>query len=161
MTCPLFMTAVTRYDWLLFAHIVAAMVWVGGAVLLSVLALQALRSTDPSVLDRFVGNLRVIGPRVFAPSVVALVGFGVWLVIDSAAWNFDQTWIQIALGLFAGAFLVGAVFLSRAAVLAERAVARGDHADAVRQVQRWSWGYGLVVLLLVVATWDMVVKPGL
>lgn len=155
------MMAVTRYDWLLFAHILAAMVWVGGAALLSALAIQASRTTDAAVLDRFVRNLRIIGPRVFGPAVVALVGFGVWLVVDSPAWGFDQAWVEIGLGLFAGAFVIGGVFLSRTAVLAERAVAQGDRAETVRQIRQWTWGYGLVLLLLVAATFDMVAKPGL
>lgn len=30
-----------------------------------------------------------------------------------------------------------------------------------RQLARWSWGYWLIVLLLVAAAWDMVFKPGL
>ena len=67
----------------------------------------------------------------------------------------------LALGLFAAAFLIGAVHQSRAALSAERAAGRGDRDEALRQLARWSWGYRLIVLLLIVATWDMVMKPGL
>ena len=52
------------------------------------------------------------------------------------------------------------LFLSRSSRAAERAVAAGDHNQAARQLRRWAWGIGLIVLLLVVATWDMVFKPG-
>jgi hypothetical protein len=41
------------------------------------------------------------------------------------------------------------------------ALERGDADDARRQLSRWTWGYGLIVVLLVCATWDMVFKPGL
>jgi hypothetical protein len=52
------------------------------------------------------------------------------------------------------------VFLSRAAVGAARASEGGDQAPARRQLSRWSWGIRLILLLLVIATWDMVFKPG-
>ena len=153
--------ATSLYDWLVFFHIFAAMVWVGGLVALSVLATQVLRSGERDAVARFVGNLRVIGPLVLAPATVALLGFGIWLVVNSAAWDFGQTWIRLALALFTGAFLVGAVFQSRAAIGAQRAAEAGDHGEAARQLTRWSWGMRLILVLLLVATWDMVFKPGL
>jgi uncharacterized membrane protein len=152
--------ATTLYDWLLFGHIVAAMVWVGGAVLLGALVTGVLRGREPEAVTRFVANLRFIGPRVLAPATVAVFGLGLWLVLNSAAWDFGQLWVQLALALFAGAFLIGAAHQSRAALNAERAAARADWDEALRQLARWSWGYRLIVLLLVVATWDMVSKPG-
>jgi uncharacterized membrane protein len=153
--------AADLYDWLLVFHIVAAMIWVGGAVLLGALVTGVLRAREPDAVARFIANLRSIGPRVLAPATVAVVGLGVWMVLNSAAWGFGQLWVQLALALFAAAFLIGAAHQSRAAISADRAAARGDHDEALRQLARWSWGYRLIVLLLVVATWDMVFKPGL
>jgi uncharacterized membrane protein len=152
--------AASLYDWLLFVHIVAAMVWVGGLVALSVLATLVHRGADHDAISRFVGSLRVFGPVVLAPAALALLGFGIWLVVDADAWDFGQTWILLALGVFIAAFLVGAVFQSRSALAAQRAVAAGDDGEAIRHLARWSWGMRLIVLLLVVATWDMVFKPG-
>jgi hypothetical protein len=83
------------------------------------------------------------------------------MVLDSSAWGFDQTWVQVALGLFAGAFLIGVAFQSRAALKADAAATAGDAREALRQLTRWSWGYRAILLLLLVATWDMVMKPGL
>jgi uncharacterized membrane protein len=149
------------YDWLLFVHIVAAMLWVGGLVALNVLAAQVLRSADGDSLVRFTRSLGRIGPTVLAPAVVALLAFGIWMVADSAAWDFGQGWVQLALGLFAAAFIVGAAFQSRAAIGAQRAAAAGDVPEGVRLLKRWSWGMRLILVLLLVATWDMVAKPGL
>ena len=89
------------------------------------------------------------------------MAFGAWLVAESAAWDFGQLWLQLGLGLYAAAFLVGAAHQSRAAIAAERAAARGDDREAARQLRRWAWGMALIVLLLVATTWDMVFKPGL
>src|SRR3954452_7158550 len=149
------------YDWLLFLHIVAAMIWVGGAVMVGALATPGLHTRDPDSVVRFIGNLRVLGPMVLAPATVAVVGFGVWMVLNSGAWGFGQFWVQLAVGLFAAAFLVGAAHQSRAAIAAERAAARGDAGEAARHLRRWAYGMALIVGLLVVATWDMVFKPGL
>ena len=142
-------------------HILAAMVWVGGAVLLGVLAVRASRDADPGAVGRFVSGMRVVGPRVLAPATIAVVGLGVWMVLHSAAWDFGQFWVQLcARVLFAGAFVIGAAHQSRAAIGAERAADRGDDDEARRQLTRWSWGYWAIVALLVVATWDMTTQPG-
>jgi uncharacterized membrane protein len=152
--------AADLYDWLMLLHVLAAMVWVGGLVALTVLSFQATRSDRPDAVGRFVESLPIVGPLVLAPASVAILGLGVWLVADGGAWSFGQTWILLAFGLFGGASLVGAVFQSRAALGAQRAAEAGDDAEASRQLRRWSWGMRTILLLLVAATWDMVFKPG-
>ena len=155
------MTIATLYDWLLFGHVLAAMVWLGAGVVLGAQAVLTVRSSDPSAVARFVRGLRVLGPLVLAPATIAVAALGVGLVLESATWDFDQRWVQLALALFAAAFLVGAAHQSRAAIRAERAADGGDDAEARRQLSRWSWGYAAILLVLVVIAWDMVFKPGL
>jgi uncharacterized membrane protein len=106
----------TVYDWLLFGHIVAAMVWLGGGVMLAAFAVGAVRGGDPAAVARLVRSLRVVGPAILAPATIAAPALGVWLVLDSDAWDFGQTWVQLALALFAAAFAVGAAHQSRAAI---------------------------------------------
>jgi uncharacterized membrane protein len=77
-------------DWLLFLHILAAIVWLGGLVTLGLLATLVLRSRDGEAATRFVGSLRVIGPVVLAPAMVALLGFGIWMVAHDEAWDFGR-----------------------------------------------------------------------
>jgi hypothetical protein len=67
----------------------------------------------------------------------------------------------VGLALLIASVVVGAAYLSRTGIAAERAVAAADHREAARQLGRWAWGIGAILVLLVVATWDMVVKPGL
>jgi uncharacterized membrane protein len=148
------------YEWLVFLHVLAAMVWVGGLVALIAFGIHALRTGDREVVARFIASLRVVGPFVLTPASVLVVAFGIWMVVDSPTWTFGQTWIWLALALLVAAVLVGVVFLSRSALAAERASNSGDHVQAMRQLRRWSWGIGLIILLLLVATWDMVFKPG-
>jgi len=151
----------TLYDWLLFLHVLAAMVWVGGGVMLAAIAARVLRDPDPAAVGRFTARLRALGPLLLAPATVAVLGLGIGLVVDSDAWDFGQLWLQLGLALFAAAFLIGAVWQSRTALAATRAAERDNNGEARRQLRRWSWGYRLIVLLLVAAAWDMTTKPGL
>jgi uncharacterized membrane protein len=149
------------YEWLLLLHVLAACVWIGGIAVLGAQAVVLLRGGEPDDPGRFVRTLRRLGPVVLAPAPVLLVVLGAWMVGDSDAWSFGQTWVVVAFALFGGAFLIGAAHQSRAALAAERAAAHGDHAEAARRLRHWAWGMAAILALLVVAVWDMVAKPGL
>jgi uncharacterized membrane protein len=82
-------------------------------------------------------------------------------VTRNDAWGFGQTWVWLSLVLLGGAFLFGAAVQSRVAIGAERAAAAGQEEEAVRLLGRWTQGSLLILILLLVATWDMVAKPGL
>ena len=147
------------YDWLLLLHILAAMFWVGGITVVGAFAVRILRTREPGATAGFLGSLRVIGPLVLAPAPIVLLGMGIWMVAKQ--WDFGDTWISIAFALFIVAFLIGAAHQSRAAIAAERASQARDDAAALRHLRRWAYGMGVILVLLVVATWDMVFKPGL
>ena len=154
------MPLASLYEWLMFLHVLAAMVWVGGLVTLFAFGRRTLGDADPGSVARFVGSLRVLGPAFLGPAAGLVLVLGIWMVLDSDAWDFGQTWVWLGLALLIAAALVGAIFLSRAGLAAERAVRAADNTEAVRQLRRWSVGIGVIVALLVVATWDMVFKPG-
>jgi uncharacterized membrane protein len=155
------MIATTLYEWLMFLHVLAAMTWVGGLVILIALSGQVLHSGDRDAIARFSASLRRVGPLVLAPSTIAVVSLGIGLVLDSKEWRFGQGWVVLALALFAAAFLFGAIFQSRVAIQTQRAVDGGRSEEAARLLRRWAWGTRLILLLLVVVTWDMIVKPTL
>jgi uncharacterized membrane protein len=145
----------------MFLHIAAAMIWVGGSLTVSLLAARVLRGGDAPTISQFIGNLQFIGPLVFAPAIAGVLAFGIWMVVDSSARSFSQTWLVIALALFAAAVLVGAVFQSRAAIGAKRAAETGDNQQAARLLRRWIWCMRLIFLILLIIAWDMSIKPGL
>jgi uncharacterized membrane protein len=152
------MIVATLYDWLLFGHILGAIVWLGGIAVLIALLVRAVRAPGVAEAVDFVASLRTVGPIVLAPSSLLVLVCGIWLAADLSAFN--QLWVQLALGLFAAAFVVGAAHQSRVGLAAERAVEAGDHDALARLLVRWAWGMGVIAALLVVATWDMVFKPG-
>src|SRR4029078_9700737 len=107
----------------------------------------------------FLGSLRVLGPLGLGPAPVNLLGLGLWVVAEQ--WEFDHSWVSLGFRLSLLAFLIGAAHQSRAAIAAEKAAKARDDATALRHLRRWAYGMGVILVLLVIATWDMVFKPGL
>lgn len=149
--------------WLHFLHVVSAMVWVGGGVMLSLFALRA-RNGDSRTLSEFARTLSYVGLRVMMPAVIVVLVTGVWMVLAGSEFKFSQLWVLLGLGLFALAFLIGGVYLSRVGIQLERAAGSDSGsgtAGLASLLNRWLVGYGVVLVVLVVAVWDMVFKPGL
>ncbi len=147
--------------WLKLFHILGAIVWVGGGVLLSMIGIRTRQSDDPHIIREFARTLSYVGIRVFMPAVLAVVVFGVWMVLATPAWNFGQLWILLALGAFVLAFLIGGIYLSRVAIGLERITKPADfdiHA-ARALLSRWINAYLVVLVILLIAVWDMVFKP--
>jgi uncharacterized membrane protein len=154
----------TRLEaWLLFGHILSAIVWLGGGLMLSILASRARGSGNPGAVAEFARTLAFVGPRVLGPATLGTVGFGVWLVAASEAWDFSQLWVSIGMTLFAIAFIIGGVYLSRVGIKLQRAADEGTAGatDTKGLLGRWILGYRLILLALLIAVWDMVFKPGL
>ena len=149
-------------SWLLFVHVLSAMVWLGGGLTLMLAGFRARSSARPEAVNEFARTVPYVGLRVLMPSVVLLLVTGVWQVLASSAWSFSQLWVRLALGLFILAFLVGAVYLSRVGIGLARATADNRPAsEGAVLLNRWLVGYVVVLALLVVAVWDMIFKPGL
>ncbi|HYU11481.1 MAG TPA: DUF2269 family protein [Stellaceae bacterium] len=149
-------------EWLHLVHVLSAMVWVGGGLTLMLIAIRARSSSDPGAISELARTLPYVGLRILMPAVVLVLASGVWMVFASAAWKFSQFWVLLGLGLFAVAFLIGAVYMSRVGIQLER-TARAESAggaEAPSLVSRWLLGYGVVLAVLLVAVWDMVFKPG-
>ena len=149
-------------SWLLFVHVLSAMVWLGGGLTLMVAGFRARSSSRPEAVAEFARTVPFVGLRILMPSVVLLLVTGVWQVLASSAWSFSQLWVRLALGLFILAFLVGAIYLSRVGIGLARAAADNRLAsEGVALLNRWLAGYVVVLGLLVIAVWDMIFKPGL
>ena len=120
------MTLASLYEWLMVVHVIGAMVWLGGLVAMSALVWRVTLSADDPAAGRFAAALGVLGPLVFLPAVLVVLGFGIGMVADAEEWSFGQTWVWLALVLFGAAFATGAAFRSRAGIAARRAGAAGD-----------------------------------
>jgi uncharacterized membrane protein len=151
---------VTTYTVLLSIHILAAVIWVGGAFLTQIYAIRANMAADPPYMVRFLHETEFIGTRLFLPSSLILVATGFGLIADGD-WDFDL-WIILALAAWIASVITGAGFLGpesgRIGAIVERegpsspaALARIKRIFLVSRIE-------LTILLLIVI--DMVIKPG-
>jgi len=95
------------YELLLFLHVTAAIVWLGAGFTFGMLVVKAERTGDAAEVKSLTEAAEWLTPRLFIPSSLLTLIFGVLLVLDSSFYSFDQLWIGLGLGGFAVSFLVG------------------------------------------------------
>jgi len=150
------------YEWLKAFHVLMAIVWVGGAIALQVLAVRTMRTNDPERLRVFAGEVEFVGTRIFTPASLILLLLGIWMVIDEPAWTFGQFWILAALAMFAFSFVSGAFYLGpQSGKLKRLYEAEGSTAAAAPGLIRKLFVVSRIELvLMVLIVFDMVIKPG-
>jgi uncharacterized membrane protein len=146
--------------WLRLGHILGAMVWVGGGLMLSFVGGRVRARNDARAIGEFGRMLGYIGVRVLVPAVVATLVFGVWLVLAAFGGDFSHLWVILGLALFVVAFGIGAIFLSRVGVQLQGLSDTSTAAESAALLDRWILGYRVVLVVLMLAVVDMVVKPG-
>jgi uncharacterized membrane protein len=152
---------VSWYEFLLFAHISMAAIWVGGATMMQFFGLRAINAPDPMRLVQVGQDIEWIGNRVLIPASALAVVSGVLLVIDSDFWGFGDDWIVIGLVLFAITFLAGALFFGpESGRLGKLAEAEGPTSPAVQAKLRRLLALSRAdLMLLFLIIFDMAVKP--
>jgi uncharacterized membrane protein len=149
------------YEILKYLHVVAAIVWLGGAAMFNVMGTLIVRQGDPDELQSFGRRIEWFGTRYFTPFSVFVLIFGAAMVGQSEVWSFSDAWIVIGMLGIVSTIVVGAGFLGPGAGRLARAMADGATMTELRpQVNRILLisRIDLLVLFLVVA--DMVFKPG-
>jgi uncharacterized membrane protein len=151
---------VTTYTLLLAFHIFAAVVWVGGALMLNLLAILALRSELPGRQAEFAHEAEAVGMRLFAPTSLILLGLGFWL-IHEGHWQYDL-WIVLALIGFGLSFVTGIAFIGPESKRIGKAIQEhGPEApEVVQRIRRILLVSRIELLILVLLVFDMVLKPG-
>ena len=150
------------YELLLFGHLIAAMVWVGGDLMIQMFYLRA-RAAGPERVAAFAGEVAWIGLRVLNVAAIVVVIFGVLLVIEVEAYEFSQFWITAGLALFLASAITGAGFLGpEAGRIGKLSEERGPSDPEVqRRIGRVLLISRIEFVLLVLVVLDMVIKPGL
>ena len=94
------------YEFLLFAHVAAAAIWLGGGFTFQMYGTVVRRGGDPEELARFAGRAGALAERMFAPASVVVVLAGIGLMIEGS-WSWGQLWVVFALVTFAASFVTG------------------------------------------------------
>lgn len=148
------------YNLLLFFHVLAAIVWVGGTILTWVIG-RHLRGAAPEQMSGFLRQIDFAAGKVFAPAVLVLAIVGVAMTV--MRWSFTDLWILLGLlGLlyagYSGARRLDPLSHEIGALIEERGHADpavGVAVDKLLSVIR----IDVVVMVVVVAL--MTMKPAL
>jgi uncharacterized membrane protein len=143
-----------------WVHVTGAVAWVGGGLTLTILAMRAERSSDPSEMGTIARQAAFVGERVFAPVGMLVFLMGIAMVIN-LHWGWGTTWIVIGLVGYVITFLTGLLVLGpQAKRIGQLMETKGpDAAETQAAIQRILLiaRVDVGVLLLVVA--DMILKP--
>lgn len=150
----------SSYEFLLFLHLTAVAVWVGGATALHVLQLRARRTADPAGVTGFYAEAEFYSNRILTPAslVVVLSGFG---LVSEGDWSLGDPWLLFGLAIFFVSALTGMLFLGpESGRLPETLEAHGLGSVEVQdRLARIELAVRIDLLLLYAVTLDMVVKP--
>jgi uncharacterized membrane protein len=150
------------YPFLLLAHILAGMAWVGGALALQAALLVARRSGDPAEVDRVMRSLAWADTWLAIPAPVLVLATGLAMVALSGAWTFTQAWILGSIGLVVVYELVAMVVGARLYRRIAQARKAGEVGGAAHARTMTAWGRlgALLLTILLVVVGLMVFKPG-
>ncbi|HSF62477.1 MAG TPA: DUF2269 family protein [Gaiellaceae bacterium] len=146
----------TWYEFLLFVHITAAVIWLGGAFTFQMYGAVVRRGGDPEEMARFAGRAGVLSERMFVPASLVVVLAGIGLMIDGN-WDWGQLWVIFALVTFAASFVVGLFVL---APMAKRIPVVGPTTPAGQElIQRLFTILRIDLAFMYAIIFAMVVKP--
>jgi hypothetical protein len=158
---------VSRYDWLLFLHVLSAFAVAAGVVVYTFLLATSRNLSTPSDVLRVVRVSRVAGGLSNAGGLGVLI-FGIWLAIDVDEYQLWDGWIIAAFVLWAVFGAVGGRSTKGYLAARERARAlagQGEDSPSselkalLSAPARLTLHLALVVVLLLFLV-DMIFKPG-
>jgi uncharacterized membrane protein len=149
----------TLYEVLLFVHIVAVSVWVGGSIMLGLISARVQGTGDAAFRARFARSAGIVGP-VIGISAALILASGAWMVVESDAIALSQLWVWLSLALFLLSAIVGGLYFAPAGDRIVRALEGGQVEEADRRAGVFNLVSRLDTLLLVVIVGLMVFKPG-
>jgi uncharacterized membrane protein len=151
---------ITLYGVLKFVHVVGAAIWLGSNATTVALRALVMRGHDVKRTLWLVRETHRIQTLLVSPALVALIGTGVWLVVEGG-WGFSRLFVVVGLTGVGVSAAFGTLFTSRALnrleALGDVEVAPGLGGLLVRiQV-----GIFLDFVLVAVVVFAMVTKPDL
>jgi len=91
-------------------HILSAMVWIGGAIVLMLSFRGLKKAQGQAAVDETLDRLEPVMNRVFLPAPFLVIITGIAMVVVSDAWAFSQVWVYLAIGLFVVVMIMGGGF---------------------------------------------------
>jgi uncharacterized membrane protein len=144
------------YEFLLFVHVSAAAIWLGGGFILQAYGVAVRNGGDPREMATFAGRASRVGERVFVPASLVVLLAGVGMMIEGS-WDWGQLWVVFALIVFAASFASG---LFHIAPMGKRIEAVGPETPEGQELIRKIFASLRVELVLLYSiAFAMTVKP--
>ena len=141
-------------------HVTFTVIWVGGGILLVILAVRAERANNHDELASIARQAMFAGERIFAPAGLIVFLMGIAMMINTN-YGWGKFWILLGLIGYAATFITGIAVLAPlsrrvAASLEERGPA---DPQSVALVDRLLLIARIDVAVLLIVVLDMVTKP--
>ncbi len=150
----------TATDILKFFHVLSAVVWVGGGVMLQFLLARA-KAAGPEAMGAFNESAEWTSNRVFMPASFLTLGFGIATVI-AGGYDWAEMWISVGFVGFILSGILGMAVLGPTAKKMKTLVAeRGPNDPVVAHMARRLDTVGKIdLVILIIVVFMMVTKPG-
>lgn len=141
-------------------HVSFAVLWVGGGVMITILAIVAERSNDPLQIANVSRQAATVGEKFFAP--VGLVTFLMGLaMMFNTNWGWGKFWVVIGLIGYFTTFSIGIGLIAPTVKKLHASIeAKGPtHPESIALIKRIMLIARIDAALLLVVVLDMVTKP--
>ena len=147
-------------DWLVAIHILAAIAWVGGGLMINLLFTRVRATRDATAVGAFLKDIEFAANRAFIPASLILIVTGVWLVTRDV---FElEAWVIFGIVVWVYSFVAGAGFVGPQTGRVGQAIeeGRGDEPDVQRRLGQVLLAGRIELVLFVLVVLDMSLKPG-
>jgi uncharacterized membrane protein len=141
-------------------HVTFAVLWVGGGLVLTILALRAERGMDPNDIVNIARYAAFVGERIFAPAGLIVFLMGIAMMINTN-WGWGKFWVIVGLLGYASTFLTGIGVLNPLTKQIDASSA--EHGPTAPQtialIKKTLLIVRIDVAVLLIVVLDMVTKP--
>jgi uncharacterized membrane protein len=155
------MTSPTLLQLLLFVHLLAVVVWLGGAFVGTMIGVRLRKAGDTAAMASFCNAFANVAGPLFGGSGILVLLTGIGMVAKDDAFAFSDLWISIGFTLWLVSMVLGAAVVGRrwyliGTALEQDGATLAEHEPAIRKAVAFTH---VDVLVRVVAVFVMVWRP--